>query len=300
VTADAAGERDLRVVRIDPPRWLSSGDVAANQHVWRELSGEQAEWGFAIPQMYRALASPGAGHEFLRAPREGDDLFVATAYWSALLHLLTYSFGWTRPERGLLTWQLYGQPTDDTRLQMLDRVWSKDGMLDWFHAWTYGRPITSIVDHIGGLTGFVDDDEDSIITPGWDEDQKDLADHSGVPAPCGHGGWDLLHLSTHLSGPLEEPTGDVTLVRTNPSRRRAVLLTDSMAGWYRALCTAGAGLPDLGDRSWHVEVIVRPVGSLGVFRRSRHTGIWFSGPHRYHRIGIEKHTWIDPPPMWQP
>jgi hypothetical protein len=114
------------------------------------------------------------------------------------------------------------------------------------------------------------------------------------------GGWDPLHLSTHLAGPLAQPTGDVTLVRTDSSRRRAVLLTDSMAGWYRALYTAGAALPDLGDRRWHVEVVVRPVGSHGVFRRSRATGIWLSGPHRYHRIGIEKHTWIDPAPIRQP
>ncbi len=300
MTDDSTGAGHMRVVRTDPPRWLSPGGPAPDQDVWRELSADQAEWGFAIPQMYRVLASPDAGHEFLRAPREGDDLSVAAGYWSALLHLLTYSFGWIRPERGLLTWHLYGDPTDDVRLEMLARVWAADDMLDWFHAWTHDRPITDIADRIGELTGFVDDDEDSITTPGWADDQKDLADHSGIPAPCGHGGWDPLHLSAHLAGPLEEPTGDVTLVRTDRSRRRAVLLTDSMVGWYRALCTEGADLPDVGDRSWHVEVVVRSVGSLGVFRRSRVTGIWFSGPHRYHWIGIAKHTWIHPPPLWQP
>lgn len=298
----ASEENDLRfrVVRSDPPRWLSSGGPGTSDDAWRNLSGEQAEWGYAIPQMHRVLAAPHAGHEFVRAPREGDGLGVATVYWAALLHLLTYSFGWIRPERGLLGWHYFGDPVDDARLLMLARVWDDDGMLDWFHAWTHDRPVTAVTDRISALTGFVDDDEDSITTPGWNDDQKDAADASAVPAPCSNGGWDPLHLSTHLAGPLDDPPGDVSLVRTDRSRRRAVLLLDSMVGWYRALCAEGGELPDLGDRSWHVEVVVRPVGSLGIFRRSRDTGIWFSGPHRYHRIGIEKHTWIDPPALWQP
>jgi hypothetical protein len=112
----------LRIERSDPPPWLADGSHAVDDERWRELGGEQAEWGYAIPQMYRILASPAAGHDLLRAPREGDGHFVATAYWSALLHLLTYSFGWIRPERGLLGWHHYGDPTDDTRLQMLAQM----------------------------------------------------------------------------------------------------------------------------------------------------------------------------------
>ena len=114
------------------------------------------------------------------------------------------------------------------------------------------------------------------------------------------GGYDMLHLSGHFAGPLEDPPGEVHLVRTDSKRRRAVLLVDFMVGWYRALCTAGDTLPDLGERSWRVEVVVRPVGSLGVYRRSRETGIWFAGRHRYHELGIGKHTWKNPPPLWQP
>ncbi len=284
----------MRLTRNEPPGWLTRPSAAVNQEAWHHLSGEQAEWGYAIPQMYRVLVDPQSGHELMRAPRAGDEHWVACAYWSALLHLTTYSLGWIRPERALLTWRIDGEPTDDVRMQLLAEVWHGDGMLDWFHAWTYGQYTKGVTDRLGELVGFYDDDEDSPMTPGWDEDQKDAADASGIPAPCGHGGYDPLHLSAHLAGPLEEPPGLVQLVRSDRGARRAVLLLDSMVGWYRALATEGGALPDLGERSWHVEVVVRPVGSLGVYRRSRQTGIWFAGPHRYHVLGIGKHTWRHP------
>lgn len=290
----------IEVKRVDPPEWLARHEHAGGDHAWRELSGEQVEWGYAIPQMYRVLASPRLGHELLRSPAPGDDHLVGCAYWSALLHLTTYSLGWIRPERGLLAWQLEAEPTDDVRLLLLSRIRGEDGMLDWFHAWTYGRHIKGVTDRLGELVGFFDDEEDTPTTPGWIDDQKEIADESGVPAPCSRGGYDPLHLSAHLSGPLEEPPGDVTLIRTDRSRRRAVLLVDSMVGWYRALCSEGGALPDLGNQSWRVEVVVRPVGSLGVYRRSRETGIWFAGRHRYHEFGIGKHTCKYPSQIWQP
>lgn len=93
-----------------------------------------------------------------------------------------------------------------------------------------------------------------------------------------------LHLAGHITAPLENE-GNVKLLRSSPSERRAVLLVDRMAGWYANLAQAGSALPNLGGRSWHVEVVWRPVGWLGTYRRSRTTGLWFSGGHRYHVQG---------------
>ncbi len=63
-------------------------------------------------------------------------------------------------------------------------------------------------------------------------------------------------------------------------------MVDSMTGWYRALAEDAATLPgDEADRSWDVEVVVRPVGSLGTFRRSSSTGLWYAGRHRNHVVG---------------
>jgi hypothetical protein len=96
------------------------------------LFGEQAEWGFAIPWEYQALADPAGGRPMLRPPRSGDDLWSgALAYWGSLLHLLVYGFGWSRPDRGLRWWYDAGKPTHDLKLALLSEVWEADGQLCW-------------------------------------------------------------------------------------------------------------------------------------------------------------------------
>ena len=56
-----------------------------------------------------------------------------------------------------------------------------------------------------------------------------------------------------------------------------------------ALGCSSSNAPDAGHRSWHVDVLCRPVGWLGTYRRSRQSGVWFSGPHRYHQVGNQDH-----------
>jgi hypothetical protein len=67
--------------------------------------------------------------------------------------------------------------------------------------------------------------------------------------------------------------------------RRAVLVVSSFPSWRRELGEFGAGLPDLGERSWRVEVFDRKVGFLGLLRKSRVSGLWFQGKHRVHAAG---------------
>ena len=67
--------------------------------------------------------------------------------------------------------------------------------------------------------------------------------------------------------------------------RRAVLIVNHLGSWRSDLQRAGEQLPELGDRSWHVEVFDRQVGNLGRYRRSRVTGNWFQGKHSVHLWG---------------
>jgi hypothetical protein len=71
-------------------------------------------------------------------------------------------------------------------------------------------------------------------------------------------------------------------VRTSVTDRRAVLLLDSMMGWYRALVSETRSLPKPKGHSWRLEVVVKPVGWLGTYRRSAETGLWFTGRHYVH------------------
>jgi hypothetical protein len=112
-----------------------------------------------------------------------------------------------------------------------------------------------------------------------------VAENSGIHNPLS-GGSDPLHLQWHCGGAIGEPPEANLLVRTDPHKGRAVLMSDSMNGWYRSLAELGADLAPLSDRSWRVDVVVRPVGCLGTFRRSRDTGLWFSGLHSVHLMGV--------------
>jgi hypothetical protein len=198
--------------------------------------------------------------------------------------VLIYSLGWARPDRGLEWWFGAGKPThDDRRLELLD-VYDVDGMLDLFAAWAWTSPQLAPVSALSDLTGYQDDNSRVVPDGEWLAVQERAGAHLGILSPFG-GGWDPLHLSAHCSGPLERLSDGPRMLRSGRSRRTAVLVLDSMRGWYRALAELGSALPDLGNRSWHVEVVIRPLGSLGTYRRSRETGLWFAGPHRLHTRG---------------
>lgn len=240
-------------------------------------------WDTGIPWMYRALASRMRGEPMLRPPRAGDDVFAACAYWTPLLHLLIYSFGWSRPDLGLKWWYDAGQPTDDDRLAFIADVWLADGDLDWFAAflwsdrWIACRPFADLrhADRIGKR--FVVDDR-------WVDEQVREAELSETPNPL-TGGSDPLHLTAHCDGPLEPTDTDVVFLRSRRTTRQAVLSIPSLLGWYRHLTGQGETLPDLGTRSWHVDVFVKEAGWLGTYRRSRRTGLWFAGRHALHEHG---------------
>ena len=63
------------------------------------------------------------------------------------------------------------------------------------------------------------------------------------------------------------------------------MVLENMIGWYHELSNVEGYLPTLKNQSWYVDVFVKPVGWLGTFRRSRATGLWFSGQHRFHTPG---------------
>ena len=84
------------------------------------------------------------------------------------------------------------------------------------------------------------------------------------------------------------PRDDYELVQnllSDKKYRRATLMVDHIRLWPQALQSAGKALPDLGDRSWYVDVIAKPVGWFVTFRQSRLTKFWFQGKHSIHEAG---------------
>jgi hypothetical protein len=63
-----------------------------------------------------------------------------------------------------------------------------------------------------------------------------------------------------------------------------VVIADTYNGWYSELWRLGADRTKDG-RSIRADVIVKPIGWLGEYRRSTVTGSYFRGHHRYHVMG---------------
>jgi hypothetical protein len=120
----------------------------------------------------------------------------------------------------------------------------------------------------------------------WDEDASRTVWGSDI---LGIGG-DVMHLRDHVTLPLAEPGHHELVIGTAPTQvrpGRAVLLLDGYLGWYSALHQRGHELSSKpGHRSWQVDVVCRPLGWLGTFRRSRRSGRWFAGQHRWHELGM--------------
>jgi hypothetical protein len=272
-------ESAFLVERVPVPAWLDALEFTEGQN----LFGEQAEWGFSIPWMCQVLASPRSVRPMLQAPRADDHIGPGVlAYWSSLLHLLVYGFGWSHPGRGLRWWYDAGKPVDDPKLALISEIWDADGQLDWFAAWLWTTGACSYLIRPIGTS----DDKRVEVDLDWIEHVTSRISESRTPSPYG-GGSDPLHLTAHIDGPIQRRMRGRSQLTLHPSgRRTAAFAVDSMTGWYRALLEDAANLPgDDAGRSWDVDVVVRPVGWLGTFRRSRSTGLWYAGRHRNHLVG---------------
>lgn len=254
--------------------------------------GEDYDWDWGLPMVFRALAAPRAGEAFPAVPVSTGPSADLLGYWSALVHLLTYRLGWTRHDRGLRWWYDHGKPRDGGALSLLADVWDADGTLDDYLEWAHGPGLDagSPIKSDSWAT-----DEPDVLPTSWearrDEIRRNQRRRTGATNAPPYG----LHLEAaglHTSDPTREfvnnegpQIGGASLRVTNFNRHDATLEANSRVGWYSALRSLGAHLPPIGQQSWHVKVYVDPIGFLGEYRQPRQTGIWFAGQHRFHSPG---------------
>lgn len=299
--SELAGAPAARIVeRVDwdwESRQASDSDYAHDDARY----GEQLEWGAAIPMVYQSLSAPDLPARMIHLTRRS-----APAYWGSLLHILLYSFGWSNPAKGFSRWyfreRLRSSSVEDARLELISAVWLADGYLEEFLAqlvrmtgpegllaWRFPSVVRQGAPPRGLLEAQPSIEE--LVPEGFVEHAEAAAERRGpddaIWSPLS-GGSDPLHLGSHIEGPLQnlgvdERTRERFVV--DEGAGRAVIQLDRMVGWYYVLAVLGSELPDRGGRSWKVDVHVATVGHLGTFRRSRETGLWFNGRHRYHVWG---------------
>ncbi len=239
----------------------------------------QADRTWMIPLIHSTLANPNGLHQWPRYDKS-TSLVDACAYWEGAYYLLGVLLGWSDIGRGLQ--RLYnGQRSgvESPELDLLEQVWNDRDQLDFFALWSWSNGVV-----VGGETSTSGRTPESFRDRRWLD--QSLGRHLGNGIPYDHdpfhGGTNPLHLGHCLGAFQGVASGDLHL--SSPKERRATLVLDRAQGWCAAL--EGLTLPSLGHRSWHVEVIIRPLGWLGTFRRSRETGRWFTGRHSVHTLGI--------------
>ena len=247
--------------------------------------GDSGPWVLHLPLAWRAASDPRGTHPPPARPerQDIDGLPDRIAWWAPLLHLITFGSGWPRPDLGLQRWLEAGRPTQDPILSVIDRWWGPDSeeILAW--ALQDGSYFPRLIDVTAEVTS-------TTVPGGIVRDTTEAIRRRESWKQTWAGGTDPMHLVDHaLSAVHKAREPEQFLTGESPTATRpgrATLLLDGYAGWYEALHRHGATLQtDPSERSWRVDVVCRPMGWLGTYRKSRTTGRWFTGQHRWHELG---------------
>ena len=245
----------------------------------------QSEWSWLILLLHRALANPEGPHSWPRYSRESR-LEEACCYWAAGTYLCVVLLGWGDLGLGLRRLLKNGMPPKPSpHLDLLLQVWNDRNQLGLLGLWAWERS-----PQFGGESPAwcgVQRTAETFLGQEWRRRFSEQFPGYGVAFDHDpyYGGYDPLHLG-HVGDAFEGYQGSPPLLlQSTPDQRRAVLVLDKMHGWMNALNGTNRKLKDVAPRSWHVDVIVKPVGWLGTFRRSRVTGRWFTGTHTVHMMG---------------
>jgi len=247
------------------------------------------DWDWAVAWPFAALAWPRSRVRMPALPARAADISSEVlGYWNSLAYLLTFSFGWTRHDRGLRWWYDAGKPTDDPRFALLDEVWERDESLARYAEFAWDRPnhvppylITS------SNPSYLPPEKDDMDAE-WTTRYREIAvGNPGKWGPQSTGYPHGLHLEmgTHLDG--GDP-GDDTGIKHfyEPDAPKDVtLILPGFRGWYQELMTVGDKLDVLQAPGARVKLFTRSNGFLGEYRRSWETGLWFAGQHRHHSVG---------------
>ncbi|MFE4541561.1 hypothetical protein [Arthrobacter sp. NPDC056727] len=174
-------------------------------------------------------------------------------------------------------------PDGTPELRMLRRVWGTDALMYFSHAQG---------DWIPHSTGNC---ELHYATSGLRiSSLSEKSENAEKYDRCGE-----LHIQEHLKWQMFCPEfvalGDMRLYSTvgQGSTTKVVLELDGMAGWRSQLETAkGRFSSEFKNPHLEVTIVAPPVGTLGTFRRSPVTRLWFSGSHEAHLLGQKEPTKI--------
>lgn len=215
-------------------------------------------------------------------PAARGDFTHYLGYWASLQSFLTFSFGWTRHDRGLAWLLTQPELPADPRFALLDAVWGHNSDLERYLEWClHVGPQTAAITFLGHDPDLTPLTIEAPLSRKLEGIRREL--HRAALPLTPHG--KHLELGDHIKGPAErKDRGGGRFRKVSRSVARATYEHQHFGGWYAGLADTAAALPP-SSMSWQVDVNVRSVGFMGTYRKSHTTGLWFSGRHRYHSVG---------------
>lgn len=250
---------------------------------WSDAACGEGYWpGHWVPQAWFMGADPGGNHHAPKRPGHLSGLLPS--WWIPLLQLTMFGLGWRWPARGLAHWDRMGRPTEEPILDTIEQWWGP--VLGDFIAFA-DAPHSVDIELGSGHERATAPPTDSLLSPfGALRRERRWLESWG-------GGTDPLHLSSHVYTPIHEqkyilpsPPRDATegfWMEAGAASRRGTLMLNTYSGWYNHLMASPHDWQGIHDT--RMDVVVRPLGWLGTYRKSRVTGLWFRGQHRWHMLG---------------
>lgn len=256
---------------------------------WAEIFDDSGPWVHHVATAWRAAATaaPVTVPPPPAVDRDGHSDHAETiAFWSAPFHLLAFGLGWTRVDRGLERWQKSGFQLTDPVLGTVRRWLGVDNLQALVAHAAAAPALARIGLAAHGLNRSLPEGGTLPDTTAY----RRVREISGAGFDGNLG--DSLHIFDHIcpgggEAPAARPVA-VTAARptsaADPTVPRVSLLFDRYAGWYAALSQV-AGQKANNGRRVRADVVVRPVGWLGEYRRHDDTGLWFRGQASVHLWG---------------
>lgn len=258
------------------------------------LIGDPGPWGRHVAAAWQAAAGLGVPVDPPADPTEdyrqegasnGEVHGDWVAYWAPLVQLTSFGLGWTRTDVGLSRWIDAGRPTEDPVLAVIERWWGAHLEAYLAGAWGSLQALGQVLTRRGDGTYLRFDDRPLSRRP---------SRSFGTSAGLWDGGVDPMHTQTHAQVAISDDGWDQPVPpgwsqpgppRIHRDKANAVLVLDRYSGWYRHLWTLNDEARTAEGRSLRVDVVIKPIGWLGEYRRSTETGAWFRGRHKWHTLG---------------
>lgn len=277
-----------RLVRSRPASGTAPSEDWTTGAAADEVFGDSGRWTRTLPLLWRMFA-PGTGPLNPPRPPTPDDGWDSPAgfdYWNPLLHLVLGPLGWADPGLGAERWLAADLPVVCNATRVLWEWWGEDV-----------RALSAMQDSRGTPGRAASEIEDALrIEPRTPQALPGSLIKASPPSWISlmAGGDDPLHLGAHAVAALVGRAGydDQTRRFESPSiafddeQGSGALVLPAYVGWYRQLHETGERLERQRGIGLRLDVVVRPIGWLGTYERSKTTGRWYACSHDTHLLGF--------------